>query len=44
VAALPQREGLRLRFADAHLRPYFPNLLSKSQLNRRTRALKSELK
>lgn len=27
------------RFADAHLRPYFPNLLSHGQLNRRIRAL-----
>jgi hypothetical protein len=32
------------RFADAHLRPYFPNLLSHGQLNRRIRALESELK
>ena len=27
------------RFADAHLRPYFPNLLSHGQLNWRIRAL-----
>jgi hypothetical protein len=32
------------RFADAHLRPYFPNLLSHGQLNRRIRALEPELK
>lgn len=32
------------RFADAHLRPYFPNLLSHGQLNRRIRALAPELK
>jgi hypothetical protein len=32
------------RFADAHLRPYFPNLLSQSQLNRRIRAVEPELK
>jgi hypothetical protein len=31
------------RFADAHLRRYFPNLLSQSQLNRRIRALEPEL-
>jgi hypothetical protein len=28
VAAFSQRAGLRPRFADAHLCPYFPNLLS----------------
>jgi hypothetical protein len=32
------------RFASAHLHPYFPNLLSQSQLNRRIRALEPELK
>ena len=32
------------RFADAHLRGYFPNLVSQSQLNRRIRALEPELK
>lgn len=32
------------RFAKAHLRGYFPNLLSQSQLNRRTCALAAELK
>lgn len=32
------------RFADAHLREYFPNLLSHGQLNRRIRALEPELK
>ena len=32
------------RFADAHLRGYFPNLLSHGQLNRRIRALESELR
>lgn len=32
------------RFADAHLHPYFPNLVSQSQLNRRIRALEAELR
>ena len=32
------------RFADAHLRGYFPNLLSHGQLNRRIRALEPMLK
>ena len=32
------------RFANAHLRPYFPNLLGQSQLNRRIRALEPELR
>ncbi len=32
------------RFADAYLRPYFPNLLGQSQLNRRIRALEPELR
>jgi hypothetical protein len=32
------------RFADAHLRGYFPKLLSHGQLNRRIRALEPELK
>lgn len=32
------------RFADAHLRSYFPSLLSQSQLNRRIRALEPELR
>lgn len=32
------------RFADAHLRPYFSNLVSHGQLNRRIRALEPELK
>ena len=32
------------RFADAHLRAYFPNLLSHGQLNRRIRALDPELR
>jgi hypothetical protein len=32
------------RFARAHLRGYFPNLLSQSQFNRRVRALEYELK
>lgn len=31
-------------FADAHLRSYFPNLVSYGQLNRRIRALEPELK
>ena len=32
------------RFAHAHLRPYFPNLCSQSQLNRRTRSAEPELR
>jgi hypothetical protein len=32
------------RFADVHLRGYFPDLLSHGQFNRRTRALEPELK
>jgi hypothetical protein len=32
------------RFAQAHLRPYFPKLCSQSQLNRRIRALEPELR
>ena len=32
------------RFASAHLREYFPNLLSQGQLNRRIRALEPELR
>ena len=32
------------RFADAYLRPYFANLLSQGQLNRRMRALEPELR
>jgi hypothetical protein len=32
------------RFAWAHLRPYFPNLCSQSQFNRRVRALEPELR
>ncbi len=32
------------RFADAHLRAYFPDLLSQSQLNRRFRALEQDLR
>src|SRR5215210_5636563 len=32
------------RFASAHLRSYFPNLLSQGQLNRRMRALEPELR
>src|SRR5215207_2963921 len=32
------------RFADAHLRKYFPNLPSHGQLNRRIRALEPELR
>ena len=43
MVTLSQREGLRLRFADAHLRAYFPDLVGQSQLNRRTRALEPEL-
>jgi hypothetical protein len=31
------------RFADVYLRPYFPNLLSHGQLNRRIRALEPEM-
>jgi hypothetical protein len=32
------------RFAEAHLREYFPNLLSYGQLNRRIRALEHEIR
>ncbi len=32
------------RFAQAHLRPYFPRLVSQSQLYRRVRALAEELR
>ena len=32
------------RFASSHLREYFPNLCSQSQLNRRVRALEPELR
>src|SRR5215211_6366324 len=32
------------RFAHAHLRPYFPNLCSQSQLNRRVRSMEPELR
>lgn len=32
------------RFAEAHLRPYFPNLVTHGQLNRRIRALEPELR
>jgi hypothetical protein len=32
------------RFASAHLRSYFPNLCTQSQLNRRVRALEPELR
>jgi hypothetical protein len=32
------------RYADAHLREYFPNLVSHGRLNRRIRALEPELK
>ncbi len=32
------------RFAQAHLRPYFPNLCSQSQLNRRVRSVESDLR
>jgi DDE family transposase len=32
------------RFASTHLRTYFPNLLTQSQLNRRMRALEPELR
>jgi hypothetical protein len=32
------------RFASAHLRPYFPNLCTQSQFNRRVRALEPELR
>src|ERR687898_2430079 len=31
------------RFAEAHLRPYFPKLCSQSQFNRRVRALEPEM-
>src|SRR5215211_4116320 len=32
------------RFASAHLRPYFPNLCTQSQFNRRVRAVEPELR
>src|SRR5918993_1489766 len=32
------------RFAQAHLRPYFPNLCCQSQLNRRVRSVEPELR
>src|ERR671921_1017388 len=32
------------RFASSHLRPYFPNLCTQSQFNRRVRALEPELR
>ena len=32
------------RFAHAHLRPYFPNLCSQSQLNRRVRSVEPDLR
>jgi hypothetical protein len=32
------------RFASLHLRPYFPNLCSQSQLNRHIRALEPQLR
>ena len=32
------------RFAQAHLRPYFPNLCSQSQFNRRVRSVEPELR
>ena len=32
------------RFSQAHLRPYFPNLCSQSQLNRRVRSVESDLR
>lgn len=46
VAQWPRFRSERdfFRFADAHLRPYFPNVLSHGQLNRRIRALEPELK
>lgn len=46
VAQWPRFRSERdfFRFADAHLRPYFPNLVSHGQLNRRIRALEPELK
>jgi hypothetical protein len=46
LAQWPRWRGERdfFRFAYAHLRGYFPNLLSHGQLNRRIRALGPELK
>ena len=49
LAILSQRHRFRSerefwRFARAHLRPYFPNPLSQSQMNRRIRALEPELR
>ena len=42
VAPLQKREGF-WRFAQAHLREYFPTLPSQSQFNRRMRALEGEM-
>ena len=49
LAILPQWSRFRSerdfwRFAEAHLREYFPNLLSQGQLNRRIRALEPQLR
>lgn len=46
MAQWPRWRGERdfFRFADAHLRGYFPNLLSHGQLNRRIRALEPEMR
>ena len=46
LAQWPRFRGERdfWRFANAHLRPYFPNLCSQGQFNRRVRALEPELR
>ena len=46
VAQWPRWRSERdfFRFADAHLRGYFPNLVSYGQLNRRIRALEPEIR
>ena len=46
LAQWPRFRGERdfWRFADAHLRPYFPKLCTQGQLNRRVRALEPEMR
>jgi hypothetical protein len=46
LAQWPRFRGERdfWRFADAHLRPYFPKLCTQGQFNRRVRALEPELR
>ncbi len=46
LAQWPRFRGERdfWRFAEAHLRPYFPDLCTQGQLNRRIRALEPEMR